>query len=138
MDFSKTIRKIIHLPAKAVITRMERKEKEPKIIKREEKAKTLFRGKPYITRQWFRRALKRAPTYIPRSRIIPTKERVSIEKNLFPMKRFGYFITPGEYHKRIRELKKEKHYAKTTKAKKQLYRRINFLKDLEQGKKYER
>ena len=137
MDFAKVAKKLIRLPAKAVVKKMDERAKEPKIIKREEKVNTLFKGKPYITRQWFRRALKRAPIYNPKTRIFSAKERVAMEKNLFPRKKFGYFISPWEYHKKIRELKKQRHYAKTWQEKEKLYKEIQFLKELE-GKKDEK
>jgi hypothetical protein len=131
MNISRALQKLVRLPAKAIPGGPQKREKEPEIIKRKEEPKTLFRGRPYINRPWFRRALKKASFRVKGVGVIPEKKRLAIEKELYPQKKYGAFLTPGEYHQTIRELKRKRHYAKSWKERREIYETIKFLEQLE-------
>ena len=101
-------------------------------LKKEEKKDTsIFGGKPYLTRSELREKLRKAEPFIPGAgeEIIPQRERVKIEKELFA-KNYGSYVDKGEFKKAIKKLEKEKFQAKTGTDKLSLDRKIRYLKKL--------
>ncbi|MBU3964252.1 hypothetical protein KJ562_00745 [Patescibacteria group bacterium] len=80
---------------------------EVEITKRAGGDKGLFKGKPFLRRIEFRRALKKAPEKLPG--VVGgfmEKERMALEE-LFPKEKFGEYITPYEVNRRLKNLKRE-------------------------------
>lgn len=104
----------------------EKRAPEGEITKRPGTADKIFRGKPFLRRADFRRALERAPEKVPG--VIGSfteEERIALEEELFPKDKFGEYIAPYEVNKRLRYLKRE------------MYRERDVMKKLEKRKQLE-
>jgi hypothetical protein len=110
--------------------------KEQKIIKREVKS-GFFGGKPYIHRSQFRKMLRKAPKRVPGGGVLTEQEKLAIEKEVFPQKEYGSYITTWEFKKGIRHLKRLKGRVTSPLERMKLRRKIRFLESLE-GKENEK
>jgi hypothetical protein len=92
---------------------------------------SLFEKKPQLPRKEFREILKKSDIKIGASRKFNMREKLGIEKDIFPRKH-GDMISKSIFDKGINELKKagtwEKDYIKKTKIRK----KIEYLKKLEE------
>ena len=122
--FSRNVPKIPH-----EAPRHQRKELDKKLD--EEKPEESFFGKKgYLTRLQLREKLRKDTGKIPGSaKWYTRRERESIEKESFG-KDYGEYITPQEYHYRIKQLNKDKFKAKSAKEKLDIDRKIRYLKKL--------
>ncbi len=92
----------------------------------------LFDIKREIPRRELREKLKRSPARAPGTpgKIYSWRERVKMEKELFPHERFKSHISKQEVIERLRGLRKEKHYSPTRAEKIRIDRKIRYLKNL--------
>jgi len=90
---------------------------------------SIFNKKRQFSRPEFRKKLKEAPARVPGTgKIYSWQEKVKIEKELFPQKRFQSHISEIEVKKRLRELRMDRYKAKNTEEKLKIDRKIKFLK----------
>lgn len=103
---------------------------EGTITKKKEDGKGLFGSKPFINRYRLRQELKKSPAHVPGGGSFSYKQRLGLEEELFPKRKFGIYITPYEANRRLRQLKKEVFHARTAADKIALRRRFRFLERL--------
>jgi len=73
--------------------------------------------------------LRKAPPRVPGSgKVYSRQERVGMEKELFPQKRFQSHISEIEIKKKLRELRMERYKAKSGEERLKIDRKIKFLK----------
>lgn len=84
-----------------------------------------FKGKPYLTREEFRKWLRGTEAWEISG--LPETERIKLEKELSESK-YGYYIERGELERAIKELVKEKYKAKSETEKTKIDKKINLLK----------
>ena len=90
---------------------------------------SLFEKKQQLSRTQLREALRKASPSIPGSgRKFTRKERVGMEKELFPHKTYGGHISQQDCQRRIRALQKERAITKAYAEKAEIDRTIRFLK----------
>lgn len=104
--------------------------KEGEITKRKEVSAGIFGSKPFLTRPVFRRQLKKISGKIPGGGVYTRKERVAIEKELFPREKFGAYITPYEMSRRIKKLKHNLFQSRNLSEKIAIRKQIKFLEKL--------
>ena len=111
--------------------RVERQHSKPKETKEETKDVSVFGGKSSLSRGQLREGLRKSSPYIPGSagRMFGRQERVGLEKEVFG-KKYGSGITPREYSKGLKELKKEKSKTPTQAERFKIERKIRYLKGL--------
>jgi hypothetical protein len=92
---------------------------------------SIFGGKPFLQRPELRERLRKASPFIPGSggRMIGAKERVGLEKEVFG-KKYGPGITPREYSRGLKDLRKAKSKAPTQAERFKIERKIRYLKGL--------
>ncbi len=115
----------------------EKRALEGEITKRLGGDKGLFKGKPFLRRPDFRRALKKAPERFPG--VVggfTEKERVALEEGLFPKEKFGVYITPYEVNRRLKSLKSEMIRERDIGRKLETRKQMQYLEALK-GKKEE-
>lgn len=91
-----------------------------------------------ISRREFREILRKAPARIPGAggKIYSWRERIKMEKELFPWERFKSHISERETRRRMRELMNERYRAKTKEERLKIDRKLRFLKDVTGVKPY--
>lgn len=104
--------------------------KEGKITRWRETKYTIFGKKPYLTRKEFIQRLQKTPKVIPGIGKISEEEKLEIPDMLYPKKEVGTFITPYEYKRGIRRLKKLVHRTPSLREKQELRKKIKFLQYL--------
>ncbi|MFC1663843.1 hypothetical protein ACFL0A_01835 [Patescibacteria group bacterium] len=77
----------------------------------------LFDKNKQIPRREFREALRKASYSVPGGGTLGRRERVELEKRLFPQKRFAGYISKSEANKVLRELAREESRATNFKDK---------------------
>jgi hypothetical protein len=99
---------------------------------------SIFGGKKEISRPAFREILRKSPPRIPDTggRIYSWRERIKMEKEIFPRERFKSHISEIECKRRMRELRMERYRAKTREEKLNIDRKIRFLKEVTGVKPY--
>lgn len=99
---------------------------------------SIFDKKKEISRPKFREILGKASPRIPGagSRTYSWRERVKMEKEIFPRKRFKGHISESECKRRLRELRMVRYKAKTREEKLNIDRKIRFLKEVTGVKPY--
>jgi len=92
---------------------------------------SLFEKKPQLPRKEFREILKKTDMKIEGVRGFNVRERINMEKDIFP-KKHGNIISKNIFDDGLRELKKagtwEKDFAKKTK----IHKKIKYLEKLEE------
>lgn len=104
--------------------------KEGEITRRNEGPGGVFGSKPYLTRYKFRQQLKKASGKIPGGGVYTQKERIAIEKELFPKRKFGQYVTPYEMNRRIKNLKHQLFRSGNATEKTETRKQIKFLEKL--------
>jgi len=104
--------------------------KEGEITRRDEGPGGVFGSKPYLTRHRFREQLKKASGKIPGGGVYARKERIAMEKELFPKEKFGQYITPYEMNRRIKNLKHQLFRSGNATEKVETRKQIKFLEKL--------
>lgn len=99
---------------------------------------SIFDKKKEISRPKFREILRKASPRIPGAggRTYSWRERVKMEKEIFPRERFKSHISEIECKRRLRELRRERYGAKTREEKLNIDRKIRFLKEVTGVKPY--
>jgi hypothetical protein len=99
---------------------------------------SIFDKKREISRPKFREVLRKASPRIPGAggRTYSWRERVKMEKEIFPRERFKSHISEIECKRRLRELGMERYRAKTREEKLNIDRKIRFLKEVTGVKPY--
>lgn len=64
------------------------------------------------------------------------REREKMIDDIFPQKRFGTHISEQEVKRRFGELRKEKYLARTGAEKREIERKMQYLKEFTQVKKF--
>ena len=102
------------------------------------KKASIFDKKKSITRPEFREILKKSSPYIPGagSMMYSLQKRIKMEKEIFPSSRFSSHITEIEVKRRLRELRTQRHRAKTKQEKIDTDRKIRFLQGVTGVKPY--
>jgi hypothetical protein len=108
---------------------------EGEVTKRNETSEGIFGSKPFINRYRFREQLKKVSGKIPGGGVYNQKERLSIEKELFPREKFGQYVTPYEMSRRIKDLKHKLFRSGNATEKIETRRQIKFLEKLRGEKK---
>ena len=133
MDFLKAFQKISQMTTRALLGRMKEKpstRKKEGFVKHPQPPSPLFGARKYIHRRDLREFLeKKAPRRIPGREKLTPEELLALEKEVFPEKKFGSYITLPEFKKAIRFLRKEKRRAKGWERRK-IKTKIKFLEDL--------
>jgi len=109
--------------------------KEGEITKRNEGPGGVFGSKPHLTRYKFREQLKKVSGKIPGGGVYTQKERIKMEKELFPRGKFGQYITPYEMNRRIRNLKHKIYRSRNVTEKVEARKQVKFLEKLRGGEK---
>ena len=104
--------------------------KESEIIRRNRGPGGGFGSKPYLTRYRFRKQLEKTSGKIPGGGVYTQKERMAMEKELFPKEKFGQYITPYEMNRRIKNLKHQLFRSGNATEKIETRRQIKFLEKL--------
>jgi hypothetical protein len=104
--------------------------KEAEITKRNEGPGGVFGSKPFLTRYRFRQQLKKTSAKIPGGGVYTQKERMAMEKELFPKEKFGQYITPHEMNRRIKNLKHQIFRSGSATEKIATRKRVKFLEKL--------
>jgi hypothetical protein len=99
---------------------------------------SIFGKKRELSRPEFRQILRKASPRIPGAggRMYSWRERVKMEKEIFPYQRFKGNISEFEVKRRLKELRMERYRAKTQKEKINVDRKIRFLKEVTGVKPY--
>lgn len=99
---------------------------------------SIFDKKKEISRPQFREILRKASPHIPGAggRAYSWRERVKIEKEIFPKERFQSHVSEIECKRRLRELRIERYRAKTREEKLNIDRKIRFLREVTGIKPY--
>jgi len=99
---------------------------------------SIFDKKREISRREFRETLRKASPRIPGAggKMYSWRERVKMEKEIFPQERFKSHISEIEAKKRLRELRMERYKAKTEEERLKVDRKIRFLKEVTGVKPY--
>ncbi len=99
---------------------------------------SIFNKKKGITRPELREILKKSSPYIPGAggRMYSLQQRMKMEKEMFPHSRFSSHISEIEVKRRLRELRTERHRAKTSQERVGTDRKIRFLQDITGVKPY--
>ena len=99
---------------------------------------SIFDKKQEISRPKFREILRKASPRIPGAggRTYSWRERVKMEKEIFPRERFKSHISEIECKRRLRELRTARFRAKTREEKLNIDQRISFLKEITGVKPY--
>jgi len=132
-----TIKKLAQATSKTLKTDSQKRAPEHKIIRWREEKRTLFGAKPYLTRKDLRRTLEKLPDNIPGIGKFKKEERLGLADYLFPEKEVGTYITPYEYHRGIRRLKKDLHRSPSLRERQEIRKKIKFLEYLK-GEKDEK
>jgi len=104
-------------------------DKKQHLSKDNEKS-SIFGERRHLTRSQFRQGLRKASPSIPgTSKIVSRSERIKMEKDLFG-KSYGSFIDKREFGKAIGRLEKQKYQSKKSSEKRNLDRKIEYLKKL--------
>jgi|AntAceMinimDraft_16_1070373.scaffolds.fasta_scaffold00428_17 hypothetical protein len=109
--------------------------KENKITKRDEGLGGIFGSRPFLTRDRFRKQLKKTAGKIPGGGTYTQKERIAIEEKLFPKEKFGQYITPYEISHRIKNLKHQIFVSRDVNKKMETRKQVKFLEKLRRKKK---
>jgi len=91
---------------------------------------SLFEKKREISRSEFRESLRKSSSSIPGGGSFSEEERVKIEKELLPEKKYGERISPEELGKCVKNLGHQEYLARTDKEKIKIARQIRFLKKI--------
>ena len=91
---------------------------------------SLFEKKREISRSEFRESLRKSSSSIPGGGTYSKKERVKIEKELLPEKKYGGRISPKDLGKCVKNLGHQRYLAGTDKEKIKIARQIRFLKKI--------
>ncbi len=99
---------------------------------------SIFDKKREVSRPEFREKLRKSSPYIPGAggKTYSWRERVKMEKEVFPRERFKSHISEIEVKKRMRELRTERYKAKTREEKLKVDRKLKFLKGVTGIKPY--
>ncbi len=90
---------------------------------------SIFNKKKQFSRLEFRETLRKAPPRVPGSgKIYSRQERMKMEKELFPQKRFQSHISEIEVKRKLRELRMERYKTKGREERLKIDRKIKFLK----------
>ena len=102
------------------------------------KKASIFEDKKSITRPEFREILKKSSPYIPGAggMMYSLQKRMKMEKEIFPSSRFSSHISEIEVKRRLRELRTQRHRAKTKQEKIETDRKIRFLQGVTGVKPY--
>ena len=96
------------------------------------------KGKKSIERRQLREAFRKGTYKIPgtSSKIYTRRDREKMADALFPSKRFGSHVTEIEVRKKEREMRSERHKAKTSNEKREISRKLEYLKKFTGVKPY--
>ncbi len=99
---------------------------------------SIFDKKKELSRPEFRRLLRKAPARIPGAagKMYSWRERVKMEKEIFPQERFKSYISEIECKRQLRELRMARFRARTKEEKLNIDRKIRFLKEVTGVKPY--
>ncbi len=99
---------------------------------------SIFKKNSGITRPELRKILRKTSPFVPGSgrKMYSRRERIGMEKKIFPSKRFHSHISEREAIKRFRELRKEGYATKTQVEKTKIGRQLRFLKGVTGIKRY--
>lgn len=99
---------------------------------------SIFEKKRELPRSAFREILRKSSPHIPGAggKIYSWRERVKMEKEIFPESRFRTHISEIECKRRLRELRTTRLRAKTREEKLNIDRKIRFLKEVTGVKPY--
>ncbi|MCD6271099.1 hypothetical protein J7J24_01985 [bacterium] len=91
----------------------------------------LFGSRRYVHRRELRKFLeKKAPERIKGAGKLTREELISMEREVFPKKQFGGYITLSEFKKALRNLKKEKGRVESAIQRQKIRTKIKFLENL--------
>lgn len=99
---------------------------------------SIFGKKKEVTRPELREILRKSSPYIPGAggKMFSLQQRIKMEKEMFPSSRFSSHISEIEVKRRLRELRTQRHRAKTHQEKINTDRKIRFLQDITGVKPY--
>lgn len=99
---------------------------------------SIFDKKKEISRPKFREILRKASPRIPGAggKAYSWRERVKMEKEIFPRERFKSHVSEIECKRRLRELRMARYKVKTREEKLNIDRKIRFLKEVTGVKPY--
>ena len=103
---------------------------EHKIVRWREKKQTLFGVRPHITRKELQKTFEKLPDNIPHIGKFSKEERLKIIEELYPQKEVGTFVTPSEYNRGIRMLKKALRRTGNLRKRQEIRTKIKFLQHL--------
>jgi hypothetical protein len=131
MEISRVFHRISKMTTRFLLNREKReKVKEEGFVRHKPPVSELFGSRRYIHRRELREFFKKVPKKIPEGRKLPREELVSMEKEIFPEKRFGEYITVSEFKKALRELKKAKRRATKPSQRAKVRTKIKLLERL--------
>ncbi len=103
---------------------------EHKIVHWREEKQALFGVKPHITRKELQKTFEKLPDNIPHVGKFSKEERLKIIEELYPQKEVGTFVTPSEYNRGIRMLKKTLRRTGNLRKRQEIRTKIKFLQFL--------
>lgn len=103
---------------------------EHKIVRWREKKQTLFGVRPHITRKELQKTFEKLPDNIPHIGKFSKEERLKIIEELYPKERVGTFVTPSEYNRGIRMLRKALRRTGNLRERQTIRNKIKFLQYL--------
>jgi hypothetical protein len=109
---------------------MDKNPQESKIPPKPVQREGLFGKKQSLSREELRREFLRAGSSVPGGGMFSSRERVKMEKELFPERKYGGQVSKMEYSKRLRGLGMEKYKARTDAERIKIDRQIRFLKKM--------
>ena len=129
-----TVKKLARVVSQTLKTQPHRRAPQHKIIHwKETKNQSIFGEKPYLTHKQLYRKLKRIPDNILGIGKISKKEKLSLIDELYSKDKVGTYITSSEYHRGIRELKKQLHRLGSLRKRQEIRKKIKFLKYFKGG-----
>ncbi len=134
MDIFGAFQKISKMTTKTLLERFSAESQRPKkreIIQRKPPTSSLFGSRRYVHRRELKKFLaKKAPERIKGAGRLTREELITMEKEVFPEKQFGGYITLSEFKKALRNLKKAKRRVGSAIQRQKIRTKIKFLENL--------
>lgn len=135
MDIFGAFQKISKMATKTLLERFSTASGKPKgregFIQHKPSSSPLFGSRRYVHRRELRKFLeKKAPERIKGVGKLTRKELITMEKEVFPKKQFGEYITLSEFKKVLRNLRKTRYRAKSAIQRQKIRTKIKFLENL--------
>lgn len=98
-------------------------------IKREQEA-GIFGSHSKLTRPYVIKSFKRAPERVEGGGKLKKAERIALVEEVFPQKKYGYYITQGEWQRGVRHLVKSGRRVFKPTERMKLRTKIKFLRSI--------